>query len=825
MSGSGSIVERSGHKRWSLRLLLLALGITALLVHRAGTSDDAQTAGEPGTVVAERGAPVSTIEDGLAATHRRGLPRARQLPTIVPGALRLEGLIVDQNDRPVAGAHVTIGDDREVITEADGAFAFDGLAEGEYDVVAEQGEQYAEEQGARLDDTSEPVTIKLVRGPTLVVRVTDEANHPIPGATVEAASRTNVTDADGLVMLRGVASDDEMVSVALAGHASVRERVITSDDPAATIEKTIILRSGAEISGTVVGPDGKPVNEAYVELEPSKGGRSETVYADEHGAWHMPDVGSGQFVARASSREHIATADVPVEHDGVHAKSGLVLRVELGGEIAGIVVDTAGHPVPEARVNASSIGETTDKDGRFVARGLGPDTYGVSASTAMLGAATTSVVLARGQHATIKIVLVPSSLAGTVVDAHGVPVEDAAVFARIDAPDGYGYDRTDAYGHFDLGGLPPGRYKVTAQREDSQVEGPEVLATTGSRQLRLTVPDRASIVGRVVLDGKPVPYFGLVVSDDPTDTFTRPTPVRDADGRFTQKDASLGTFAVIVVGPGFARRVVEKVQVTSGHVTDLGDITVERGETLRGRVVDERGAGIAGAHVRVSSSHMLVGTAGLTSIMRGEVSAITDDRGGFELSGLPPGSDDRTIEATHATRGTSGLRLLLAREATIELVLTASGSITGIVMRSTRKTSLAIATRADDSRARYSADIDASGAFEIPLLPPGEYEVDVLGRNSLPTEHVEVVAGRSTPVRFELPEHPVELRVHIRGECGLVNLRITSGDALVGMEVCSDGVATFHAVTPGDYQVCAESTRCRELQVPVVPVYDVDLDR
>lgn len=824
MSGSGSIVERSGHKRWSLRLLLLALGITALLVHRAASSEDEQVAGDPRAVVSERAAQVSTIGES-AATHRLGVPRARALGTIVPGALRLEGLIIDQDDRPVAGARVTIGDEREVITEADGAFAFDGLAEGEYDVVAEQGEQYAEEQDARLDDTSEPVTIKLVRGPTLVVRVTDEAHHPLPGATVEAASRTNVTDADGLVMLRGVASDDEMVSVALAGHASVRERVVTSDDPAATIEKTFVLRSGAEISGTVVGPDGKPVNEAYVELEPSKGGRSETVYADEHGVWRLPDIGSGQFVARASSREHIATADVPVEHDGVHAKSGLVLHVEMGGEIAGIVVDTADHPVPEARVSASSIGETTDKDGRFVARGLGPDTYAVSASTPMLGAATTSVVLARGQHATIKIVVVPSSLAGTVVDAHGAPVEDAAVFARTDAPDGYGYDRTDAYGHFDLGGLPPGRYKVTAQREDSQVESPELIATTGSRQLRLTVPDRATIIGRVVMAGKPVPYFGLVVSDDATDTFTRPTPVRDADGRFTQKDASLGTFAVIIVGPGFARRVVENVHVTSGQVTDLGDIAVERGEAIHGRVVDEHGVGIAGARVRVSSSRSLAGTAGLTSIMRGEISVNTDDRGAFEMAGLPPGSDDRTIEATHTTRGTTGLRPLAVGETEIELVLTASGSISGTVLHATRKTSLAIATRVDDSRARYSADIDASGAFEIPLLPPGEYEVDVLGRNSLPSAHVTVVAGRSTPVTFELPEHPVELRVHIRGECGLVNLRITSSDTLLGVEVCSDGVATFHAVAPGAYQVCAESTRCRELQVPAVPVHDVDLDR
>ncbi len=743
------IDDSGSRQRWVIRLLLVLAVIVGVVAYRHDASSEAETPGGSGSTVKRSTTAPALPSDPQGTSPRTAGLRMPPLPPISTGTLRLEGLVVDQDGHPVGGAHVTLGGRRDATTEADGSFAFDGLAEGEYDLAADSGEWFAESQGTRLDDTSDPVTIKLERGPTLLVHVTDATAHPIAGAKVSITSRERLTGADGTVRFRAVATDDELLTVSMAGHANARERVTTSDDPKITIEKTVVLKSGAEISGTVVDRNGVLVVEAYVDLEPVGGGRSDSVWTDETGVFHLPDVGRGSYTAKASSKDAIAAAPVTVVHDGVHAVIGLVLQVEPGGEISGIVVDTAGHPVPEARVNGGGVGETTDKDGRFVAKGLMPDKYDLSASTPTLGTANQVVQLGRGEHAEVRIVLTPSSLAGFVVDARGEPVEGATVFARSETPDGYGYDRTDEYGHFDLGGLPPSaHYKISAQREDSNVEGPSLDVATGNRQIRLRVHDQAILTGRVLLAGLPVPYYGYALTDDATDSYTRPTPVRDDDGRFTNKDATPGTVVVVIVGPGFARKVIDKVQIVAGQTTDLGDITVERGETIRGRVVDDRGAGIPGATVSIVGGSSFNATA-LHRMMQGEPFTTSDASGNYELVGVPSSTEARTVKATHPTRGASQFTVLAVGQSVVDIVLDATGAIEGTAPASDR--SFAVARLSDDSRARYYAEVDTLGRFSFPVLPPGEYDVDMVGRRRLPTSKVTVTAGKTAIAVFDVP--------------------------------------------------------------------------
>jgi hypothetical protein len=281
------------------------------------------------------------------------------------------------------------------------------------------------------------------------------------------------------------------------------------------------------------------------------------------------------------------------------------------------------------------------------------------------------VVLALGQKAELSFVLAPSSLAGIVVDPRGEPVADAKVFARSAAPSDYAFARSDGDGRFDLEGLPPGDYHVAARRAGSSIEGATVEVATADRRIRLVVPDPAAITGRVILDGAPVPYFGVSVSEDPGSAFGRPTPVRAPDGRFRQPDAPPGTQAVIVIGPGFLRRVVEGVQVVAGATTDLGDIVVARGGRLHGRVVDARGA-VAGATVRIASSGFSAKETRLRAILRGEQSATTDAAGSYELVGLPGSLAGFDIEASHPDHGTSGPRALAAGASDVTLVLGAT---------------------------------------------------------------------------------------------------------------------------------------------------------
>jgi len=279
MSGIESMVRVRWRWRWLVRpAVLLALGLVLVM---AGAGHSTSNTSEPRDrdEVAGRALAFPTVMTGAPSLAGRA---------IEPGALRLEGRIIDPEDQAIGGARVTLGDGRVVQSEVDGSFAFDGLAEGRYDVTAEHGDQYAEVQDVRLDETSEPVMVTLVRGPTLVLHVTDPHGRPIAGATVELTPRTFVTGTDGTARIRGVAIDDEYVVVSAAGRAGVRERVTTSDDPAATIDWTIVLAAGAEVAGTVIDPDGRPVPDAYVELEQANGARRDAVFADDTGAWRTP---------------------------------------------------------------------------------------------------------------------------------------------------------------------------------------------------------------------------------------------------------------------------------------------------------------------------------------------------------------------------------------------------------------------------------------------------------------------------------------------------------------------------------------------------------
>lgn len=730
--------------RWIVRLLMVIAAIVGVAAYRDDARDEAH-AGQHATRSSARSASAVAVRTAGSGSAERGLVA----PAPATQVLRLEGIVVDEDKQPVGGARVSLAGRPDTTTEDDGSFAFDGLAEGDYDLSAEHGEWFVESAGNSLSETSDPVTLELARGPSLAIKVVDEANRPLAGAKVSILSRERLTGPDGRARFRAVALDDEVLIVSLARHASVRERVVTSDDPHETIEKTVVMQGGADISGIVVDAHGVPLEDASVDVEPVGGGRNESVWTDKTGTFHLVDIAKGSYTAKASTKDTIPAEPVSFEHDGEHARTGIKLTVARGGEIGGVVVDSGGHPVAEAHVQGGGSGATSDKDGRFLLTGLLPDKHTVSASTTLLGTADREVTIGRGEHLEIRIVLVPSSLAGIVVDARGEPVEGATVYARSETPDSFGFGMSDEHGRFDLGGLPPSaHYKVTAQREDSRVEGPAVDVPSGNRQLRVTVHDDARITGRVILDGVPVPYFGYAIGEDTDDGYTRITPVRHEDGRFTLKDAAPGKVAVAIVGPTFARKVIRSVVVRSGEVTDLGEIAVERGEVIRGRVVDERGGAIAGATVTlVTRSAYSRGS--LERLMQGEVYATSDPTGAYELVGVPAATDERSIKSTHPTRGTSLPTTLPAGQSVTDLVLHATGTISGFV--ATREGIFAVAQLVDEERSRFYADIDSSGHFSFSGLVPGTYEVDVHARASYPSVKVEVTAGATATISLETP--------------------------------------------------------------------------
>ncbi len=332
---------------------------------------------------------------------------------------------------------------------------------------------------------------------------------------------------------------------------------------------------GALVAGTVVDEAGKPVPGAFVIFTAGEGEWHRFATADDHGAWQIEDAGPGDYTARASSDTDVETADLALRLDGVHPRTDVVIHVEAGGEISGRVVDVAGHPVA-ATVQVGTHVEEAGADGRFTVTGLAPDTYDVAATTPRAGMASVKIEVPRKAKRTVQLIVQPASIAGIVVDPQGQPIENASIVCRSADALGFNSVRSDDHGRFDLGGLPPGEYVLEAERDEQDGgRGTVVHVTTDARDVRIVLPELATITGRVVRAGVPLDYFRVAVAEDPGDlTRDRAEQMLTPNGTFIARGLPAGTRSVMIVAPGLAPKVIENVHLAAGQTVDLGEISV-----------------------------------------------------------------------------------------------------------------------------------------------------------------------------------------------------------------------------------------------------------
>ena len=732
----------------------------------------------------------------------------------------LEGQVVDGNQRPVGGATVRYND-AHTISEADGSFSFPNVPTGTVVIRAELGELYGEDS-RWVDADSDPLEVRIQRGPTLDLRVVRAATgEPIRGAKVDISNREVLTDADGRVTLRGLDVTGERFTVTADGFAAWRDGVeFDAEHPTATKELTIRLATGASISGIVVDENGDRVAEGYVQLVSASGTWRESVSADATGAWSLPAIGPGKHTLGATSTLHLATPDMTVETDGVTPTTGIVVKVTLGAQLVGRVIDDAGAPVKGASLRGA-YGVETDADGRFTAVGLEPGVLEISAYDATRGSDMQKVTVAVGKRTEVLFTLRTSRIAGRVVDRAGIPIADASVYIREAREDGTSYfATTDAYGAFDTGGVVPGDYKLVAQRPEEikrrlpDDEGAYVAARSGTRDVTIVLPEIATVRGRVVLDGAPVAYFGVSVKK-PTDGRygQSPTTYADTGGAFAQSDITPGTWAVEITGPGFATKLIADVVVAEGSVTDLGTIAVDRGRIVRGKVVDGFGRGIAGALVAIGTNPSVLAADRIDQRVQGDATATSSADGTFEVAGIAPDAKDLSILARTAT-ALSPEQPLADAATTIILTLEETGTITGRIANYRAQSGVIVT---DEQEHRYRGEIDAAGDFTVTGVPAGSYSVRVMGTNTLAPRPAVVIANATVTVAFTLPPNPITLEV-VAADCSYLTLDDAIGTRT--LEVCSDEatrIVTFGFVEPGAKRVCDSADHCVDIVVAAAP--------
>jgi protocatechuate 3,4-dioxygenase beta subunit len=786
-------------------------------------------------------APSSAVTSAPAiarASRASSLPSSADDEVIASAELWLEGSVIDGSGEPVQGATVVIDTTppRTVTTDGRGTFAFEEMRPGRHRLVARAQGAYTGPVHVTVDAHTPPVELVLRPAHSLEVTVLDGERDaaPMEGATVDVRDPTRQrsrTDDDGIVRFAAVASGTAWISVAAPERATAIVRV---DVPAGrgTLRTRVTLQPGRLIHGVVRDEDGTAVGGAVVA----------TRVGASPAAGSTSTAQDGTFAVLVPADDVILRATAPgLVGAEVGVASGSNDDVELvlgrGRMIAGVVRDEEGKPVAGAIVRGLSpvhemFESTANAEGTFTLRGIPAVPLEV---LAIAGSGLSEPVAVAGGTASVENleVIVPTVgwIRGVVVDAEGEPLANAAVHAAPDLRARMGQRATtvgrgrliaiaDDEGNFSMKGLRPGRYALRAVGADEAGVDPGTRepthAATGQADVVVRRLRGGAITGRVVgADGGPALDYRLRVDTGPV------VAVRDREGRFLVEAVAAGQHVVTIDGRGIGGFVLDDVAVRESAKTDVGELRDDGGRRLRGRVVDDRGAPVADAHVFAGGSIDAMPSGGIEVRTRAgdltEDTARTERDGTFEIVGLPPGP--LVVVATHATLGRSAGERVEADHTEVSLALFPTGTVRGTVTDRGQPAFGAAVTVASDEApdVRIIGMVDAAGAFAIEGVPAGAATVTALrqgrdDRQQTVRRVVEVTPGTPTDVQLALASGEGTIRVRFGDPVNRI-VMLASG------EVDALDVSGFHAaasrgegVAAVGYSLDGEPTQFVELE-------------
>jgi len=517
-------------------------------------------------------------------------------PPVPPTGGRLEGRVLDaETGDPVTSFRVwlrrevplpSVSDpERHLFPSADGTFLIEGVEPGNYTILIEaEGHAAWKERGQVLVlGATAALDVRLAQGASTRGIVVDaETGAPVAGALVLAERDIAhqvihaqgfelaplplahaFTDELGAYELTHMRAGTHNLRVSHADYApawsSAFELLPGAEHELAPLE----LAEGGRVFGRVEGEDGNPRAGAEVVASfMSFSGSALMTYGAAvtaaDGSYAIEDLPPGYFVVLLISPGGVVRQ--------TSVKAGGETRVDFLGpvrrtRIHGVLRGRGGQPMTGA-VNLAPgkqldgytdwVAAATRADGTFEFNDIEPGPYSVYWSESMgedqLFLQTADVA---GSEYELDLRLPNTELRGNITSAEtGEPVPRAGVLA-IRSEDGESYYagrlKANADGEYDLSGLPPGNYEISA----ADLEGPHAQHLGDYIELVLGEPlihDFAlELGGHVtvhVVDaaGEPVAGVGVHVFDDQGRHGVCFFPVTDGEGNCSYATLAPGTW-------------------------------------------------------------------------------------------------------------------------------------------------------------------------------------------------------------------------------------------------------------------------------------------
>jgi len=569
-----------------------------------------------------------------------------------------------------------------------------------------------------LDDEAEPQAVASARSTT----ETTSTAAPIEQAQVRCDLRVKVLFSDG-APAKGIAI------------------LVRRDDSALDVPRHALASARADANGEA-SFEGLPLGDVLVEVD--------------RGKWERARI------------EADATQEV-------------VLQLERGVDVIGVVRDAAGHAVAGAEIWLTARYHPYDwagmnriavsgPDGRFQARALHESQ---SLGATLSGRSPSELVdldLADRSRMPVEVELVLNKdgvdLRGVVRDSAGAALAGAWVCAgqrnmRATPRPDHSYEekwlprsvRTDAHGRFELLGLPAAQLRFEVQARGHALWSEQLDTSDGrSREHAVQLHASAAIAG-LVTDGDghaivnafvrayptrlSVAFLGTGQYDDPS-LFGSPFCISDADGRYRLEGAPVGSVHAYATPSRLPKDAMQALARASAELATIaGETTewnarVERGPTIRGRVLYADGKPMSSTFISAQPSD--------TSDERERVVFHTGDEGRFEFLNLErrpydvnvqmwsTAADAKPLRATQVWPDSGDLELVARYKSDYE---TGAGVVIARIAdpHGRAKTALGAMLRTEFG-AHYA---DKSGdVFEFTDLPAGRYQVEALaGKTSV----------------------------------------------------------------------------------------------
>lgn len=762
----------------------------------------------------------------LTVTHLEHEPRTIGGLTLKPGSanpkvtvvlrrgLGLRGVVKDALGKPVADAEVELSrsfafqsgrggrtrvfgfsggpDSRpKKTTGPDGTFRFEGLLDGDYTLTARKpGYARVRVDPVKVADgpAAEPLLVTLQIGSAISGFVRDKSGKGLEGvhvmARVPGAGRTSGAEQ---IAEEGSRPDGAFLIDGLAAGTAYDLQVVTSSGPdgarksgvVAPAEEVELSSAGVgSISGTALDADGvRPVTDFEVTYTPAESGGMRT-----------------RMVIRG-----VNLGGGPGEVRSVHAEDGQFTIADVSAGKWDVVVKAAGY-----------------QPGRVAA-------VQVEADTATSGV---EVRLSRG-----------ATIGGRVLEAGtGKPILDAAVRARVQGTNDFGMmddsqdlgAQSDADGRFEIKGLGPGTYVVTASHSDWTEATQSVALKDLPAAVDLRMSKGGSLGGTVLSGGRPLAGASVALSASGEDFGPRrggDGQVSDAAGRFRFEHLLPGRYNLSAALRSESSAPVEVV-LQQGQSRDDVQISVGGGALVHGRVVGLPDDQLGGVMVNASGAESY------------GASARSGTDGAFELLGVPAGA--LTVRAM-AGDWSTGTRSATAQvvigenqpEASVEVRFEAGLRLQGHVTRAGQPLAeVSVRAYPEGQGGRgASARTDETGFYALEGLSEGDHVVNASGGASGATEaHVQkrVTLNGDTTLDLEAPAARLAGRV-VEAETqrplaeASVQLGLGPRAGFGTVATDSNGRFAFESLEPRSYPVSVQKPAFRTEAREVLASEDSDL--